>query len=44
MAKSSARHRARLKARRKKVLLRVHGLLKVRRPNAHMKRIRRRAG
>jgi len=44
MAKSTARHRARLKARRKKTVLRQAGLMKVRRPGGHIKRIRRRSG
>jgi hypothetical protein len=44
MAKVSARHRARLKARRKKTVLRQAGLIKVRRPGGRAKRIRRRAG
>ncbi|MFH1465332.1 MAG: hypothetical protein ABIO70_13175 [Pseudomonadota bacterium] len=43
MAKASGRHRARLKTRRKKVLLRVKGLYKVRRPGGRMKRVRRRS-
>ena len=38
----SARHRAKLKAKYRKQRLRAKGLLKVRKPGARMKRIKRR--